>query len=109
MTSYPELAGKQQISTNGGRLPLWSARSGELFFVNGDTLMATAISTGDAFDWTTPRPLFVRPDLATLDFAFGVSADGPRFLYPAQNPDAPAREIHVVLNWLEELRGRVSQ
>jgi len=105
VTSYPDLTGKQQVSRNGGRLPIWSARSGELFFVNGDTLMASAVSTGNGFDWTIPRPLFVRPDLATLDYNFSVSADGQRFLYPAQNPDALAREIHVVLNWFEELRG----
>nr|MCH1932480.1 hypothetical protein [Shewanella shenzhenensis] len=61
---------------------------------------------GAGLDWTTPRPLFVRPDLSTVGFGFSVTADGQRFLYPAQNPDASAREIHVVLNWFEELRAR---
>jgi len=109
LISYPGIAGKQQISMNGGRLPKWSARSGELFFVNGDTLMVSAVTTGTGLDYTTPQPLFVQPDLASLGFGFGVSGDGQRFLYPAQNPDAPAREIHVVLNWFEELRARESQ
>jgi hypothetical protein len=56
--------------------------------------------------WTTPRALFARPDLAPLDYGFSVSADGRRFLYPARNPDASPREIHVVLNWFEELKAR---
>ncbi len=106
VTSYPGLTGKQQISMHGGLLPEWSARSGELFFVNGDTMMVSSVSTGTGLDWTTPQPLFVRPDLPTFGFGFSVSADGQRFLYPAKNPDASAREIHVVLNWFEELRAR---
>jgi serine/threonine-protein kinase len=109
VTSYPGLTGKQQISVNGGRLPLWSARSGELFFLAADTLMATSVSTRNGFDWTTPRALFARSDFAALDYPFSVSADGRRFLYPARNPEASAREIHVVLNWFEELKAMARQ
>ena len=35
-----------------------------------------------------------------------VTLDGQHFAVAASNPDAPAREIHVVLNWFEELRAR---
>jgi serine/threonine-protein kinase len=104
--AYPALTGTQQISRTGGRAPVWSARSGELFFLKTDTVMATSVSAQPSLDWTTPRPLFARPDLAALDYGFSVSADGRRFLYPARNPDAPPREIHVVLNWFEELKAK---
>ena len=90
------------------RTPAWSARNGELFFLKGDTVMATPVSTQPSLEWTTPRALFARPDLAALDYGFSVSADGRRFLYPARNPDASAREIHVVLNWFEELKAKVA-
>jgi len=106
--AYPALTGKQQISTTGGRTPMWSARSGELFFLKRDTVMATSVSTQRTLERTTPRPLFARPDLATLDYGFTISGDGRRFLYPARNPDAAAREIHVVLNWFKELKARVA-
>ena len=104
--AYPALTGRQQISKAGGRAPVWSARSGELFFLKSDTVMATSVSTQPSLDWTTPRALFARPDLAALDFGFSVTADGRRFLYPARNPDASPREIHVVENWFEELKAR---
>ena len=106
--AYPALTGKQQISRTGGRTPMWSARSGELFFLKSDTVMATSVSTQPSLNWTTPRPLFARPDLAALDFGFSVSGDGRRFLYPARNPEAAPREIHVVLNWFEELKTKVA-
>ena len=107
--AYPALAGKQQISRTGGRTPSWSARSGELFFLRNDTVMATSVSTQSSLEWTTPRALFARPDLAALDYGFSVSADGRRFLYPARNPEASPREIHVVLNWFEELKAKVAR
>ena len=53
--AYPALTGKQQISTTGGRTPMWSARSGELFFLKNDTVMATSVSTQPSLKWTTPR------------------------------------------------------
>jgi serine/threonine-protein kinase len=106
LIAYPSLTGKQQISTTGGRTPVWSGRSGELFFLKNDTVMATSVSAQPSLDWTTPRPLFARPDLAALDYGFSVSADGRRFLYPARNPDASPREIHVVVNWFEELKAK---
>ncbi len=105
--AFPEMTGKQQVSTRGGRQPVWSADSGELFFVSADTLMVSAVTTGDNFSRSTPRPLFVSPDLLRSDLiSYAVSPDGQRILYPAPNPDAPAREIHVVLNWFEELKAK---
>jgi serine/threonine-protein kinase len=105
---YPALSGKQQMSRTGGRTPAWSARSGELFFLKNDTVMATSVITQPSLEWTTPRMLFARPDLGALDYGFSVSADGRRFLYPARNPDAAAREIHVVLNWFDELKAKAA-
>jgi hypothetical protein len=98
---------KRQVSRRGGRPPSWSADSGELFFVSADTLMVSDVTTGDDFSYSTPRALFVSPDLRRWWYA--VSADGQRILYAARNPDASAREIHVVLNWFEVLRERMGR
>ncbi len=38
---------------------------------------------------------------------FDVTPDGQYFAVLAPNPDAPAREIRVVLNWFEELKAKV--
>jgi serine/threonine-protein kinase len=102
--SYPSRAAKYQISTNGGRMPLWTARSSEVFFLNADTMMVSVISSTGELDWSTPRRLFQLEDLGDLLHGFGVTADGRRILVPTGNPDAVATEIHVVLNWFEELK-----
>jgi Tol biopolymer transport system component len=87
-------------------MPEWSLQSDELFYVSGDTLMVTEVTTGPTFSNTTPQALFVSADFASNELWYGVSPDGQRFLYPAANPQAPAREIHIVVNWFEELRSR---
>jgi Tol biopolymer transport system component len=104
VVSYPDRAAKYQISTSGGHLPVWTGRSEELFFTNADTMMVSRISSAGAFEWRTPRPLFVLPDLEALFHGFGVTADGRRILVPTRNPDALAKQINVVLNWFEELK-----
>jgi hypothetical protein len=103
VVSFPGLQGRQQVSIRGGTRPRWSAQSGELFFQNGDTLMVSKVWTEDAFvRENVPQPLFV---ISGRDYE--VSADGQRFLVAADNPDAPVREIRVVLNWFEELKAKV--
>ena len=105
VVSFPGLQGRQQVSVRGGTWPRWSAQSGEFFFRNRDTIMVANVSTGDVFvREELPRPLFVT---SARGGAYDVTADGRRFLVAAQNPDAPAREIHVVLNWFEELMAKV--
>jgi serine/threonine-protein kinase len=107
VVSFPQIGGKQQVSTGGGRSPRWAAESNELFFWQGRTLMAARVSTAGSFSRETPQPLFEEPYLDTSDYPdYVVTRDGQRFLVKTENPDAPAKEIHVVLNWFDVLRER---
>ena len=65
--------------------------------------MVARVSIEASFDAEAPRPLFVLPGIQEYD----VTADGQRFLMRTRNLDAPAREIHVVENWFEELKAKV--
>ncbi len=107
VVSFPELTDIRQVSLNGGVAPRWSDSSGELFFWDPDseTLMVSRVSTSGSFSNTVPRPLFKWGDYDAL--GYDVADDGRRFLVAAQNPEAPAREIQVVLNFFEELKAKV--
>ncbi len=107
VVSFPPTGGKQQVSTDGGTSPRWSAAGDELFFWKGDTLMAAKVSTQGSFRREAPKPLFEMPDRHLSFVGYDVTADGQRFLVAVRNPDAPAEEIHVVLNWFEELKAKV--
>jgi Tol biopolymer transport system component len=104
--SFPGLGGRRQVSQRGGRFPQWAARSGELFFLQGDTVMVSTVATGAGFTHSAPRPLFTAPGIGGQGFV--VTADGQRFIYPAPNPDAAVGEIQVVLNWAKEVSARLT-
>jgi serine/threonine-protein kinase len=99
---YPGPGGKTQVSPGGGTSPRW-ARSGELFYKNGDKMMAVKVETGAEFRPGTPRILFEKAG------AYDVSPDGKRFLMvrPVSGPPNQTIEMRVVVNWFTELQQRV--
>jgi Tol biopolymer transport system component len=105
--SFPVPGGRTQISTTGATEPVWSRDGRELFYLNGDAMMAVEIRTSPTFTAGTPRMLyegrFVRSPNTVA--SYDVSADGQRFLrVQPMHPDSPRDQIHVTLNWFEELK-----
>ncbi len=110
MQSFPEPGGKRQISTQGGVEPVWARSGRELFYRNGDRMMAVEITTEPSFSAVTPRLLFEGPydPPAGTRANYDVSPDGQRFLMiKATEQEATSPQINVVLNWFEELKERV--
>jgi Tol biopolymer transport system component len=115
---FPGLSGKVQISTQGGLEPVWARNGRELFYRNGDKMMAVEIDPhvdGNAarppgFSASSPRLLFEGryeySAFATSDY--DVSPDGQRFLMvQSGRPEQAPTQIQVVLNWAEELKRKV--
>ena len=93
------------MSSDGGTEPVWSRDSQELFYRNGAEMMAVSLRSGLAA--AVPKMLFEgRYQFSgTSVSAYDVSPDGRRFLMvqPAEDTQ-PATQIHIVLNWFEELK-----
>jgi serine/threonine protein kinase/Tol biopolymer transport system component len=117
---FPELdKGQWQVSTGRGDSPLWSPDGRELFYRNGDSVMAVAVQTEAAFKAGIPgtlfRGMYVYVSVGGYDLhTWDISPDGKRFLMMKEAVSAgkPAaaetpRKINIVLNWLEELKQRV--
>ena len=112
---FPEVNNwKQPVSVNGGNSPLWSPDSRELFYRNGDSVMAVAVESEATFKLQKPVRLFQRPYVewnASTDLhPWDIHPDGKRFLMMKEaTPEAAQspRHINIVLNWLEELKQRV--
>jgi Tol biopolymer transport system component len=108
VTSFPDGAGKWQVSTDGGDEPRWSATGTELFFNAVDKLMAVDVTTtAGAFDAGPAKALFdVRvpaPALGTRS-NYGVSPDGRRFLFNTWDPRATLTPITLVVNWPQTVK-----
>jgi len=97
--------GRWQISLDGGEQPLWSRNSQELFYRNGDAMMAVEIQTDAGFVAGRPEVLFTGQYLLMLDRGGrDYDYDGERFLMVKQVEDTTAAsEIIVVQNWFDEL------
>ena len=108
---YPDLGDRQQISSAGGRLPLWSEDGGELFFSGLDNrqMLAVSVQSGNALVAGRPEVLFERgyPPITTGWRPYDVSPDG-RFamitLGGAGSDTDTAPNVILVQNWFEELR-----
>ena len=104
---FPEPGGRTLISTSGGVEPVWSRDGRELFYLNGDAMMAVEVKMSTTFTAGAPRMLFEgRYVLSPNGVAsYDVTSDGRRFLrVQPMHPDPPANQIQVVLNWFEELK-----
>jgi serine/threonine-protein kinase len=102
-----------QISQDGGVSPRWGPDSRELFFQTSEgAMMVAEIVTEPAFNHAAPVRLFDGPYVIGTPpspFAFDTSLDGQRFLMIKEQTDATVEglEVHVVLNWYQELLERV--
>ncbi len=102
--SYPGPGGRVQVSTSGGRRPVFAASGRELYFRSGDKMMAVPIETKPAFKAGSPRVLF-QGRYWEAGHDYDVSPDGQRF-YFIQEGSAPT-QIHVIQHWAEELKRRL--
>jgi serine/threonine protein kinase len=99
-----------RVSVEGGQMPCWSADGSELFFIQGDLLMSAALeNVGESGlpAFGPPRRVLDRKALGLGDLRDVHPEDG-RFFFNTLDDEQGHREIHVVLNWLEELKRRTS-
>jgi serine/threonine-protein kinase len=101
---FPNIGdGKWIVSTSGGVAPVWSPSSKELFYMSGRALMSVAFTVQSAvFSAAAPEQLFDGP-FETGSPAFDISPDGSYFVMVEADPDARPTQIHLVLDWIQDL------
>ena len=105
-------AGRWQVSTVGGRMPLWARNGNELFFLAPDgAIMALQVeASGGVWRSTVPTQAVSAKYFHPLNLSgrtYDVSPDGRRFLMiesAAGRDDARATQIVLVQHWFEELK-----
>jgi serine/threonine-protein kinase len=108
LVSYPDLAIKRPVSTDGGTEPAWRPQGGELYYRNGPSMMVVPVRTSPTLEVGAPRELFRGPWLEDIygDRSYDVMPDGVHFLMFEANP-AAAPELRVIRNWGAELAATV--
>jgi len=106
--AYPTLAGRWQLSRDGGIRPRWSADGTELFYLSGYTMMAAPVRTSPTFSYGESRPLFTIDNPGGSEFTsnYEVAPDGKRF-YIIRKKTSPAdagARIDVILHGTDGLK-----
>ena len=100
------------MSSSGGTRVRWSRDGKELFYGEGETLVAVSVTSGSSsFSLGSATRLFEHPGLkpGMIYPHYDVSADGQRFILAepvGEGAEAPEPSIRVVMNWFEEFRDR---
>ena len=110
--------GRWQVSVSGGTSPLWSPNGNELYYRNGQSVMAVSVEMEPNLNFGTPKELFSGTYVLPLDAdlsqqtMWDIHPDGERFLmikaFAIESTEGMQRpKINIVLNWFEELKERV--
>ncbi|HEX6323306.1 MAG TPA: protein kinase, partial [Vicinamibacterales bacterium] len=103
---------QRNVSTAGGEEPVWSPDGREIFYIQGNRMMAVPVEmSSNGLELKKPVPLF---DVSPYFFGglgrnYDIAADGRRFamVKQAREQQNEPQPITIVLNWIEELRARV--
>ncbi len=115
---FPPTGATYQVSRDDdGHHPVWSRDGKELFYVPGPGRLAgMRVTTQPSFAATHPSPLPAAgiQGPPRLVRNFDIMPDGARFIgfTPAGDDQSQAnsgRQMHVVLNWFEELKAKVGR
>jgi len=106
--AFSAAPGKWRVSTAGGWQPRWRRDGKELFYTEGDSMMAVDVrESASGFEVGRPHALFtVRMfyDAETYRTQYSVTADGQRFLVNAMVSEPKPPPIVIVLNWAALLK-----
>jgi hypothetical protein len=104
------------VSNNGGTDPVWKRDGGELYYRNGDSVMAATVATAPTFTASRPQELWKGSYSHGMSSSCGapgatssnydVTADGTRFLMikDEDRDRVTSKEIVVVQGWADEVR-----
>jgi hypothetical protein len=105
---------KRQVSSEGGREPLWARNGKQLFYRRWDMnqvetqVWVVDIRTEGGFAAGKPRLLFENPGYGRSypNRGWDLSLDSQRFLMykREQRKSTPVTEMILVQNWFEELK-----
>ena len=116
--AYPGPGPKLQISIGGGTDPVWAGNGKEMFYRNGDNMMAVEVRLQPSLMPGKPRVLWTGRYARGLSSGNGnptnsnydVTPDGQRFLMIQEDEDGlTATQIHVLPNWSAGLKGQLQQ
>ena len=107
LQAYPGPGERVQVSTDGGREPVWAPNGSELYFRTATKFMVVDVKTKPTPAVGKSRTLF-EGDFRLSHHDYGLLPDGRHFILIQPVGKMPPAELHAVVNWDDELRSRLA-
>ena len=105
ITSFPDHSGVWQVSTEGGRSPVWGPAGKELFFLNrGKVYIAEVSEQRGTPKPAAPRLLFDAHVTEDFPSPVDVSRDGKKFVMIHHVESDSAKSLTLISNWTSEIK-----
>jgi Tol biopolymer transport system component len=107
VTSFPDGARRQQVSTGGGVSPRWREDGKELFFFAAQNAYLMAVNVegaGQELKLGTPHALFPIRGIGWRLGVYDVAPDGQRFLTNGDAEPSNRVPLTLVVNWDAQLK-----
>lgn len=109
---FPQHGPVVRVSKDGADTGVVQWIDHEIIFTRGRQVLSATADTHAGLTMGLPKLLFELPEgfRGASQSYQGVTTDGQRFLFRRQPPEPPAAlvtEIHVVINWIEEVKRKL--
>ena len=107
---FPNKGKAVQVSVGGGSCPAWGPGGRELFYLQGDTLMAVSVTTTPEFSRSPPKRLLDLPRYNLEGRSRNYDVDpvtGRLLMVMTVGGSAPRAELVVAVDWLAPALERV--
>jgi Tol biopolymer transport system component len=94
--AFPGPGSRRQVSADGGRLPVWSRDGREIYFRNGDKLMAAAVLSGPNFATGKALELLAAPFMQPW---YDVTRDGRFLMIRWSEEERNSQKLNLVFDW----------
>lgn len=107
---YPGPGAAIRVSPNGGVEPVWARNGGELYYLEGNRLMAVAVDARTEFNFKPAMLLFESTYVrGGQPPSYDVAADGRFLMIKSASPRAGVTPLTIVLNWTDKLPVRATK
>jgi dipeptidyl aminopeptidase/acylaminoacyl peptidase len=98
--AFPKPSGRWMVSTDGGRVPTWSADGRELFYRDVDVIMSVQVTGDSTLSFSTPERVLASEGKGSTAPEYALTPDGQRILTNERLPVDPKNMgASLIQNW----------
>jgi Tol biopolymer transport system component len=104
LRSFADARSEVKISSKGGVRPSWHRNGKNLYYLQTNKIMEVVVERKTKFIVSQPK---LKQEINATDKFFSITPQGDQFLFVSVQATEPVINLHVVLNWFDELKTKL--